>query len=425
MVEAVERVGPAVANISTERLVLQRHIDPFFSGRSELFRQFFENFFGAYEKKRVETPLGSGVIIDPDGYIVTNEHVVSVASRLLISLSDGSQYEAQLISSDHDADLAVLKVDTDKPLPYVRLGTSKNLLIGETVIALGNPLGFENSVTTGVLSAVNRTITVPGNYGEIKYEGLLQTDALINPGNSGGPLVNIDGELIGLNTAIVATAQGIGFAIPVDKVKEALVKLFDFQEINKVWLGLLVKESLGGIMVDSVEEKSPAYKAGLLSGDLLIALDDRKVTDILAFKKYLLKKNVGDSLKLTVERKGKEKSFKVTLEKLPLPPAEKLAKEKLGLEVQTLTTDIAQKLGLGWVKGGILISGVETRSPAGEAGIEPGMVVVSLGDYKISTLEEMARLLDTAKSGERIDMGLQWVDKRGNIQSGYARLKAR
>lgn len=425
VVDAVEKVGPAVANISTERLVAQRHTDPFFSGRSELFREFFENFFGAYEKKKVETPLGSGVIIDPEGYIVTNEHVTSAASKLLVSLSDGSQYEAQLISSDPELDLAVLKVEANKPLPYVRLGTSGDLMIGETVIALGNPLGFENSVTTGVLSAVNRTIAIPGKYGEIKYEGLLQTDALINPGNSGGPLINVNGELIGINTAIVATAQGIGFAIPVDKVKEALVKLFNFQEINRVWLGLQVEEpTMGRIAVAAVEENSPAQKAGLQVGDTVTALDNNRMANVLEFEKYLLKKNTGDNLKISVDRKGREKTFRVTLGKVPLPPAEKLARERLGLEVQAFTPGIAHELGLDWLSGGVLISGVEERSPAAQVGMEPGMVIVSLGDYKISSLEEMARLLDRVKGGERIDVGLAWVDNWG-AHRGYARLRAR
>ncbi|HHT9151960.1 MAG TPA: trypsin-like peptidase domain-containing protein [Candidatus Hypogeohydataceae bacterium YC40] len=425
IVEAVEKVGSAVANISTERLVVERSTDPFFSGRSELFREFFESYFGTYEKKKVETPLGSGVIIDPEGYIVTNEHVTSAASKLTISLSDGSQYEAQLISSDPEVDLAILKIDAGKPLPYVRLGTSSDLMIGETVVALGNPLGFENSVTTGVMSAVNRTITFPGKYGEIKYEGLLQTDALINPGNSGGPLVNINGELIGINMAIIATAQGIGFAIPVDKVKEALVKLFNFQEINRVWLGLRVKEPAGGgVVVDVVEEKSPAQKAGIHAGDVVTAVDSKRVTDVIEFEKYLLKKNAGDKLSVHVNRDGREKTFKVTLEKLPVPPAEQLARAKLGLEVQAFTPELASKLGIDWLTEGVLISGVDPRSPAGEAGMEPGMVIISLGDYKISSLEEMARLLDKVKSGDRVDVGLAWVDRFG-AHRGYARLRAK
>ena len=212
----------------------------------------------------VERPLGSGVIIDEEGYIVTNEHVVSRASKIKVRLSDGKDFEATMISSDPVSDIAVLKINSPTPLPYVKMGTSKDLMIGETVVALGNPFGLENSVTTGVVSAKNRTVTFNTEYGEIKYDGLIQTDALINPGNSGGPLVNIDGELIGINAAIVNQAQGIGFAIPVDKVRQALVKLFNFRELNKVWLGAQVEEqddTSKGIKVTSVEPESPACKA--------------------------------------------------------------------------------------------------------------------------------------------------------------------
>src|SRR5574340_1190241 len=214
VVIAVEKTGPAIANIRTERLIAQRQGDPFFGSRNEMFEQFFNEFFGQSQKQMVERPLGSGVIIDEDCYIVTNEHVVSRASKIKVRLSDGRDFEASMISSDPISDLAVLKINSPTPLPYVKMGTSKDLMIGEPVIALGNPFGLENSVTTGVLSAKNRTITFNSEYGEIKYDGLIQTDALINPGNSGGPLINADGELIGINAAIVNQAQGIGFAIP-------------------------------------------------------------------------------------------------------------------------------------------------------------------------------------------------------------------
>ncbi|MBI2471564.1 MAG: trypsin-like peptidase domain-containing protein [Planctomycetes bacterium] len=272
IVVAVEKAGPAVANISTERLISQRHVDPFFGSRSELFDQFFNDFFGQSQKQMVERPLGSGVIIDEDGYIVTNEHVVSRASKINVRLSDGRNFEATMISSDPISDLAVLKITSPTPLPYVKMGTSKDLMIGETVIALGNPFGLENSITTGVLSAKNRTMTFNSQYGDIKYDGLIQTDALINPGNSGGPLVNIDGELIGINAAIVNQAQGIGFAIPVDKVRQTLVKLFNFRELNKIWFGAQVEERddvSKGIMVSSIESGSPADKAQIKTGDYI------------------------------------------------------------------------------------------------------------------------------------------------------------
>ncbi|HHT9110824.1 MAG TPA: S1C family serine protease, partial [Candidatus Brocadiaceae bacterium] len=336
VVIAIEKASPAVANISTERIITQRHVDPYFGSRSEVFDQFFNEFFGQSQKQMIERPLGSGVIIDEDGYIVTNEHVVSRASKIKVRLSDGKDFEATMISSDPFSDLAVLKINSSTPFPYVKMGTSKDLMIGETVVALGNPFGLENSVTTGVLSAKNRTITFNNEYGDIKYDGLIQTDALINPGNSGGPLINIDGELIGINAAIVNQAQGIGFAIPVDKVRQTLVKLFNFRELNKVWFGVQVEEqddSSRGIKVSSVEQGSPAYKANVKVGDYITKIDSKEIFDILDFEKYILKKNVDDKLSFNINRGGREMKIVVTLEKAPLPPIEKLALEKLGLYV--------------------------------------------------------------------------------------------
>ncbi|MFQ5957373.1 MAG: PDZ domain-containing protein, partial [Candidatus Brocadiales bacterium] len=326
-----------------------------------------------------------------------------------------------------ESDLAVLKMDSPEPFPYVKMGTSEDLMIGESVIALGNPFGFKNSVTTGVLSATDRTLTFPGRSGEVKYEGLLQTDALINPGNSGGPLVNINGELIGVNVAIVSQAQGIGFAIPVDRVKRILVKLFDFQQINNVWLGTNVEElprAQQGVMITEVEEGSPADTAGLREGDIVLEVDGRMIVDVLEFEKYLLKKEAGDSLEVLVDRGGRQKDFSLQLSKVPVPSAEELAWERLGIGIQELTPDIAEGLGLWWVKGGILITDVESAGPAAEAGLESGYVIISLGEYKILNHEQLALLLGKLKGGQMVDLGLAWVDRRGAHQ-GYVRLKAR
>ncbi len=427
VVIAIEKVGPAVANISTERLITQRHVDPFFGSRSELFDQFFDDFFGQHQKQMVERPLGSGVIIDEDGYIVTNEHVVSRASKIKVRLSDGKDYEATMISSDPTSDLAVLKINSPVPLPCVKMGTSKDLMIGETVIALGNPFGLENSVTTGVLSAKNRTITFNSEYGEIKYDGLIQTDALINPGNSGGPLINIDGELIGINAAIVNQAQGIGFAIPVDKVRRALVSLFNFREINKIWFGAQVEEQgdgSQGIVVTSVETDSPAYKAQIKVGDYISKIDSKEILDILDFEKYILKKNAGDKLEINVNRNGRQYTIDVTLEKAPIPSIEKLALEKLGLYVQDLTPQLAKQLKLWWVKSGVVISGVQKNSPAASVGIEAGHVLVYVGQYRINNIEELGALLKLMQKGDVWDVGIVWSDKFGEHQ-GYARLKVR
>lgn len=427
VVVAVEKVSPAVANISTERLITQRHVDPFFGSRSELFDQFFNDFFGQSQKQMVERPLGSGVIIDEDGYIVTNEHVVSRASKIKVRLSDGRDFEATMISSDPISDLAVLKINSPTPLPYVKMGTSKDIMIGETVVALGNPFGLENSVTTGVLSAKNRTMTFNSQYGDIKYEGLIQTDALINPGNSGGPLINIDGELIGINAAIVNQAQGIGFAIPVDKVRQTLVKLFNFREINKIWFGAQVEEQAAvskGIMVSSVEQDSPAFKAQIKAGDYITKIDAKEILDILDFEKYILKKNAGDKLHITINRGGRELKIEVKLEKAPLASVEKLALEKLGLFVQDLTPPLAKQLNLWWVKSGVLISGVQKNSPAAEVGMKEGHVLVYVGQYRISDIEELGALLKLMQKGDVWEMGIVWSDNLGEHQ-GYARVKIR
>jgi serine protease Do len=427
IVIAVEKVGPAVANISTERLITQRHVDPFFGSRSELFDRFFNDFFGPSQKQMVERPLGSGVIIDEDGYIVTNEHVVSRASKIKVRLSDGRDFEATMISSDPISDIAVLKINSPTPLPYVKMGTSRDLMIGETVIALGNPFGLENSVTTGVLSAKNRTMTFSSEYGDIKYDGLIQTDALINPGNSGGPLINIDGELIGINAAIVNQAQGIGFAIPVDKVRQALVKLFNFRELNKIWFGVQVEEQNAvskGIIVSSVEPGSPADKAQIKNGDYITKIDTKEIQDILDFEKYILKKNAGDKLSININRGGREFKVEVTLEKAPIPSVEKLALEKLGLFVQDLTPQLAKQLNLWWLKSGVLISGVQKNSPAASVGIVAGHVLVYVGQYRINNIEELGALLKIMQKGDIWEVGLVWSDKYGDHQ-GYARIKVR
>lgn len=332
-----------------------------------------------------------------------------------------------MISSDPISDLAVLKINSSTPLPYVKMGTSKDLMIGETVIALGNPFGLENSITTGVLSAKNRTLTFNSQYGDIKYDGLIQTDALINPGNSGGPLINIDGELIGINAAIVNQAQGIGFAIPVDKVRQTLVKLFNFRELNKIWFGAQVEEqedSSRGIKVSSIEPGSPADKAKIKIGDYITKIDSKEILDILDFEKYILKKNAGDKLYIHINRGGHEFRVDVKLEKAPLPSIEKLALEKLGLYVQDLTPQLAKQMNLWWVKGGVLISGVQKNSPATEIGIKEGHVLVYVGQYRINDIEELGALLKIMRKGDFWEVGIVWSDKFGEHQ-GYARIKIR
>ncbi len=427
VVIAVEKVDSTVANLSTEKLLVERYIDPFFGFRNDFFDQFFNQFFGEYTEKRVEQPLGSGVIIDEDGYIITNEHVINRATVIKVTLSDESEFNATVVSSDPPDDLAILKIESPTPLPFVKLGTSKDLMIGETVIALGNPFGLENSVTIGVLSAKNRTITYRGKEGTIEYKGLIQTDALINPGNFGGPLVNINGELIGINTAIVNQAQGIGFAIPVDKTKKILVKLFSFREIKKIWLGIEVEEvenEKKGVLITRIEDESPAYNAGLREGDKIIEMDSLQIEDVLNFKKNMVKRDVGQNVTFKINRNNTTKEINVKLKKAPLPSVEKLASNKFGLEVQEFAPSIAKRLGLGWLRGGVLISGVEVNSPAEKVGIEAGFVLVRIAQYRLYNLEELGILLNKTKRGDLISMSFVFSDHGGDHQA-HVRLRSR
>lgn len=419
IVAAVEKVGSSVANLSTERLLVERRIDPFFGYRNEYLDQYFNDFFGHHAEKRVEQPLGSGVIIDEDGYIVTNEHVINRATVIKVTLADGSKFDAKIISSDPQEDLAILKIESPGPLDCVRMGTSSDLMIGETVIALGNPFGLENSVTTGVLSAKNRKISFRGEDGISESKGLIQTDALINPGNSGGPLVNINGELIGINTAIVNQAQGIGFAIPVDEVKKTLSDLFSFREIKRIWLGIEVEESgdrKNGVLVTKVEKESPADNAGIKERDLILEMDSSLINEVFDFKKNMIKKDVDHDVVFKIIRNESVKNIKVKLREAPLPSVEQLAKEKFGLDIQELIPTISERLGLGWLKGGVLISGVEADSPAEMAGIEAGFVLISIAQYRIYNLDELGVLLKQIKRGDLISMGFVFSDYRGEYQ---------
>ncbi|MBW2500673.1 MAG: trypsin-like peptidase domain-containing protein, partial [Deltaproteobacteria bacterium] len=231
-VEVVEKVGPSVVNITTERITQtqspfggRRSFDPFFD-------EFFQNFFEP--RQRTVQSLGSGVVFDREGHVLTNEHVIARADRVRVTLSDGREFDADLVGADPNNDLAVLAIRTEEQLPFTPPGSSDDLMVGEPVIAIGNPFGFSNSVTTGVISATNRSVNAQSH----TFHGLLQTDALINPGNSGGPLLNAEGKLIGINSAIYGGAQGIGFAIPIDVARRVIHELLLYGEVHPVWLGL-------------------------------------------------------------------------------------------------------------------------------------------------------------------------------------------
>ena len=265
IVAAVEKVRDCVVNISTERMLVTRGggLVPFGTG-DDVFDRFFQDFFRgpATEQRKVNAPLGSGCVITAGGLVITNEHVVRRASNVKLSLNTGETFDAVVLAADPAADLALLRAQTDKPLKAIPMGVSSDLMLGEPVIAVGNPFGFENSVTSGIVSALNREITVGAGDDAVHYTGLIQTSALINPGNSGGPLVNILGELIGINSAIVDRAQGIGFAIPIDRARDVLAPLLATPQVSEAWAGVRGATVPGrkGARVTQVEARGPAEK---------------------------------------------------------------------------------------------------------------------------------------------------------------------
>jgi serine protease Do len=379
IVAAIEKISPSVVNISAERVVQQR--------RSPL-----DLFFGGENRGRTSRSesLGSGVVIAP-GVVVTNDHVISGASRIWVTTSDGRELEAKLEGADADNDLAVLSVDP-KGLKAAALGTSSDLMIGEAVIAIGNPFGLSNSVTTGIVSAVHRT--VQGESGR-NYSDFLQTDAAINPGNSGGALVNILGELIGINTAIVGGANTIGFAIPIDRVRRVANDLLNYKEVKTVWIGVrgtTLSAPNGrpsargqGLRVRSVWPGSPGAKAGLAPGDVVVSLDGRPVESREDFDTALASVGPGKSLAVVYRREGAEQTVRLTAERTP---------EDLGLDV------LRREIGLVFkeTRGGIMVASVVGRSPAGAKGLDRGDIVLAVNNVKVRTLDDLSKAVENGYS---------------------------
>lgn len=315
----VAKTSPAVVKIETVRKGSTR-IDPFFND------PFFREFFGTPGPYRMEPDvrqgMGSGFIISDDGYILTNEHVIGGATEINVYLSGQDKpIRANVIGEDAELDLAVLKINAVSKLPYLELGNDDNTQVGEWVIAIGNPYGLDHTVTAGVISAKGRPVQVEGR----QYKNLLQTDASINPGNSGGPLLNLEGKVIGINTAVNASAQGIGFAIPANTVKAVLDTLIENGKVSRPWMGVYIQtlnaelaERLGlqstqGAVLSGVMAGSPADKAGLRQGDAILAINHQKITNAGDITKLMEKCKVGDTITLLVERNGSRHNITVTL----------------------------------------------------------------------------------------------------------------
>ena len=372
-VRAVERVGPSVVNITTEQTTRSAPFRPApgAPGLDWFFRDFFEPSFPSRTQS-----LGSGVVIDAERHVLTNEHVVAAADRIRVTLADGRQFGARLVGADPNNDLAVLHLETDEPVPWTEPASSADVMVGEPVIAIGNPFGLSNSVTTGVLSAVDRSLR---SEGDRIFHGFLQTDASINPGNSGGPLLNAEGHLIGINTAIYNGAQGIGFAIPIDTAKRVVRELISHGEIAPVWLGLdfqdldaHLAEALalpadrGGALVSRVRPGGPGAAAGVRRGDLLVAVDHRAVRS--ARDVYELLEHAIPDQELALDLLRGREQVALRARAAPFPPAliPELAAQLLGLELEPLAG------------GGYRAVSVREASGAAQIGMEPGDVVLAL-----------------------------------------------
>ncbi len=401
VVRATERARPSVVNVYTETIVEApfRPRSPF--GRDPFFDDFFSDFFGnqrAQPRRQKRSALGSGVIVDADGTIVTNEHVIVRASNIRVLMADRSEFTAKLIGADSDSDLAVLKVDAHRPLPAIPFAPGDRILIGETVIAIGNPYGLSHTVTTGVVSAVGRTIQA----GDIVYHDFIQTDASINPGNSGGPLINIVGELLGINTAIYREGEGIGFAIPVYRVRNIVEQILQ-GGVKPPWVGIGVQdltpdlafhfgvEPGSGVVISSIDRGSPAERAGLEPGRIITRVEGDKVSTAAAFARRLRGLAPGDKLRLTIRDGDKSKAIELRLVALPVEVVDRFAWNGLGVRVSPLRGGT-----------GVLVAEVRRGGPAAEIGMRTGDAITAIGGYGIEDVDAFRKRLASFRNSYNV-----------------------
>ncbi len=419
--DLVEGLKSSVVNIQVSKKIQTRGPFPFFrgpQGERDPFRDFFERFFGEQVPREFEQKgLGSGVIISKDGYILTNNHVVEEADEIQVKLSDKEEYQGKVIGRDQNTDLALVKIEATRDLPAALLGDSDRLRVGDWVIAIGNPFGLEHTVTVGIVSAKGRVI------GSGPYDDFIQTDASINPGNSGGPLFNLQGEVVGINTAIVASGQGIGFAIPINMAKEELTQLRERGKVTRGWLGVQIQpwepglaQKFGlkeekGVLVGRVMEGEPAEKAGVRKGDVILEVEGHQVKDTRDLLNTVARLQPGQKAKVLILREGKEKTLFVTIGErpsevetsaAPSPPKE----DRLGLSVQDVPKEMAEQLGLERPEG-VLISAVKPGSPGAKAGLQRGDLIHEMEHQPVRNVQDYQRIL--AKAGK--ESILIWIQR--------------
>jgi serine protease Do len=380
-VEVVERTKNAVVNISAMKMIAEQ-TDPFAGN------PFFQRFGGMGQTVYVPgNSLGSGFIVHSTGYVVTNNHVIERARKITVELNDGRKLPAELISSDAGADLAILKISDPKGFPTLALGDSSDLMPGEPVIAVGNPMGYSHSVSTGIVSATHRDLK--NERGDAVISDLIQTDAAINPGNSGGPLLNAYGQVIGINTAIRGDAQNIGFAIQVNKLRDLIPDLMNPAQVNKLVIPMKLVEKRKITPPANVSTEIEWPGAGAAKTRFIDSINGHKPADIIDAYATLLGATANKSIEFRFTDGSTEK---ITPTVAPVPDAIVQARKKLGIGIEQMTAVMAQEYHLE-VEDGLFINEVLKGSVAGKTGIQPGDVLVQFGMYRVSTLDDLAKLL--------------------------------
>ena len=434
-IRVADKVNPSVVTIFTEKEIKTRQYSPYSSPFFDNpFRDFFgddfwERFFGPQpprEGRRYVRGMGSGVIVSKDGYILTNNHVIRDADKVTVMLLRGKRLEAKVIGADAKTDIAVLQVEGDDFIPAT-LGDSDKLRVGEWVVAIGSPLSatLDHTVTAGIVSATGRS-----NVGLADYEDFIQTDAAINPGNSGGALVNLRGELVGINTAIATETggfQGIGFAVPINMARAVMDQLIKHGKVIRGWLGVSIQnvtESIKkyfdlpvdyGALIGDVVEDSPADRAGLKSGDVILKIDGKKVKDIDFLRNEVASREPGTEVELLIYRDGKEKTVRVELGELPeeagrIPQRAERTMDKLGFSVSNLTSELASRYNIDPSKSGVVVTRIQPNSPAYAAGLREGALIKQVNRKKVRNVDDFNRIVSDLKSG---DLVLIYAEIRG------------
>jgi serine protease Do len=417
--DLAKKAGPAVVNISTVQVVeTSQRLHEFFSPfqrKGTPFHEFFEEFFDQMPRKRKENSLGSGFIISRDGYIVTNYHVIQKADEIKVILQEGEEsYGAEVIGTDPATDLALLKIDADRQLPTLDFGNSDKLEKGDWVLAIGNPFGLDHTVTAGIISAKGRVI------GAGPYDNFLQTDASINPGNSGGPLLNLQGKVVGINSAIVASGQGIGFAIPSNMAENVISELRQHKTVRRGWLGVTIQDvdentakALGleraqGALVASVKPGDPADKAGIESGDVIVSVEGETIEGARDLTRTIGRLPPGEEIEMGIWSEGEVRKIELTLGQRPSQA--KIAQQEqekepsgpgaLGMKLRPVTQREAEALGLAEAKG-LLVVEVQADSPAAEANMRRGDVILEANGRPVNDMEALEEVLqgDAEKKG--------------------------